>query len=200
MKSTFLAALLMALLPPLLGGCVASKNPVGPVAEAVSEQRLAGSWQYVGEQGREWDFLHVFVEDDAKTLEVVAINSGERAWAVLSGHITAVGERRFVNLRIESAGSSLREDLARQGRADSYPYSFIAYRLEDDGRLSLAAPLAQLHDAVKNGRLAGETAGDYDAFISDSSAKIAEVLGAIPEADLFDDAAVYKRIAAAATP
>ena len=200
MRSTLLTAVLMALLSAFLGGCVASKNPIGPAAEAVGEPRLAGSWQFVGEQGQEWDFLHVFVDDDARALEIVAINSGERAWVVLSGHVTAVGERRFANLRIESAGPSLKEDVARQGRADSHPYSFIAYRLEDDGRLSLASPLQQLHAAVKNGQLAGETVGEYDAFISDSSAKIAEVLGAIPEAELFDDPVVYKRIAGPASP
>lgn len=195
MRSSVMTAMLVAMLAALLGGCVASKNPAGPAAEATSEPRLAGSWEYDGSHGQEWDYLHIFLGEEGKALQIVAINSGERTWAILSGHVTADGERRIASLRVDAAGPSLQEDLARQGKADSHPYSFIAYRLEGDDRLSVAYPLEQLYQAVKSGQLAGETVGEHDAFISDSSDKIAAVLRAIPEADLFRDPAVYKRIA-----
>lgn len=195
MRSNVMMAMAAALLSALLAGCAASRNPAGPAAEAASEPRLAGTWQYDGPHGQEWDYLHVFLGDEDKTFQVVAINSGERTWAILSGHVTAVGERRIANLRVEAAGPSLREDLDRQGTSDSHPYSFVAYRLEGDDRLSIAYPLESLYRAVKTGQLAGETAGEHDVFISDSPDKIAAALGAIPEADLFRDPAVYKRIA-----
>lgn len=195
MRSSVMTAMVAALLSALLAGCVASKNPAGPVAEAASEPRLAGTWQYDGPRGQEWDYLHVFLGDEDRTLQVVAINTGERTWAILSGHVTAVGQRRIANLRVEAAGPSLREDLARQGKAESHPYSFVAYRLEGDDRLNIVYPLESLYQAVKSGQLAGETVGEHDAFITDSSDKIAAALGAIPEADLFDDPVIYKRVA-----
>jgi hypothetical protein len=183
----------------LLGGCAASKNPLGPESEAVSEPRLAGSWQYDGDERGEWDYLHVLAGEHT-TFQIVAVNSEERAWVVLSGHVTAVGEHRFVNLRILQAPQEIDADVERHGRKDTHPYSFIGYRFEDDGRLVLAYPLEALHAAVMAGRLAGTTDGDYDVFITDEPAAISAVLGGLSDAELFREPIAYRRIAAALPP
>lgn len=195
-RSGWLTVVIGAVLAGVLGGCAASQNPAGPESEAVSEPRLAGAWQYAGDKGDGWDYLHVF--PNGSTLEIVAVSSEEKGWAILSGYVTAVGERRFVNLRITDASAALKADLDKQERVDSHPYSFVAIRFDGDDRLAVAYPVEQLHAAVKDGRLAGEIVGDYDVFITDNSAKIAAVLGALDDGDLFEDPVPYRRIAAPA--
>jgi hypothetical protein len=181
-----------------LAGCAASQNPLGPEGEAASEPRLVGTWQYAGDKGGGWDYLHVFPHESGSTIEVVAVNSADKGWAVLSGYLTAVGERRFANLRIVEASAALRADLDKQAHKDSHPYSFVAVRFDGDDRLSIAYPVEQLHAAVKDGRLAGETVGDYDVFVTDSSANIAALLGGLGDGDLFKDPLLYRRLPAAA--
>jgi hypothetical protein len=195
MRSCWLA-LVIGMLAVGLTGCAASQNPLGPESEAVSEPRLAGAWQYVGDKSGGWDYLHVFQSGNGSAIEIVAINSEDKGWAVLSGYVTAVGERRFVNLRIVDAAAALRADLDKQPHKDSHPYSFVAIRFDGDDSLAVAYPVEQLHAAVKDGRLAGETVGDYDVLISDSAANTAALLGGLGEGDLFKDPLLYRRIPA----
>jgi len=185
-----LATLLMAV---ALAGCAASKNPLGPASDAVGEPRLAGVWTSEA-SAADWEFLHILPSDDGKQLQIVAINQGDKSWAVLDGYVTAVGQRRFVNLRVVAADAGLMADVEKSGRKDSHPYSFAAYALDGDDVLRIGYPVEALYQAVKDGRLAGETSGDYDVFIADSSANIADVLGALDDAALFKDPKHYKRI------
>jgi hypothetical protein len=196
MRSGWFAIVVGTVLAGLLGGCAASQNPLGPESEAVTEPRLAGAWQYAGDKTGGWDYLHVLPSGNSSTLEIVAINSEEKGWAVLSGHVTAVGERRFVNLRIVSASAALQADLDKQPHKDSHPYAFVAIRFDGDDRLSVAYPVEQLHAAVKDGRLSGEIVGDYDVFVTDTSANIAALLGGLGEGDLFKDPLLYRRVPA----
>ena len=184
------AALLFAV---ALAGCAASKSPLGPASEAVGEPRLAGTGASEG-SGGDWEYLHILPSDDGKQLQIVAVNQGDKSWAVLDGYVTAIGDRRFLNLRLVAADAGLMADVEKSGRKDSHPYSFAAYALDGDDGLRIGYPVEALHQAVKDGRLAGETSGDYDVFIADSSAKIAAVLGALDDAALFKDPKHYKRI------
>jgi len=177
-----------------LAGCAASKNPVGPASEGVSEPRLAGVWVQEGGNNDRWEYLHILPGADGKQLQIVAVNHGDRSWAVLDGYVTAIGKRRFVNLRLAAADAELMADVDKSGRKDSHPYSFAAYAFEGDDVLSIAYPADPLYKAVKNGQLAGETSGDYDVFVADSSEKIAGVLGAVDEATLFMDPKRYRRV------
>jgi hypothetical protein len=176
-----------------LGGCAASKNPLGAVSEAVAEPRLAGVWTSEGNAG-DWEFLHILPGDDGKQLQIVAVNQGDKSWAVLDGYVTAVGERRFINVRLGAADPGLMADVDKTGHKDTHPYSFAALAFDGDDRLTIGYPVEALHQAVKDGRLAGETSGDYDVFIADSSANIAAVLGALDEAALFKQPKHYKRM------
>lgn len=185
-----LAALFVAV---ALAGCAASKNPLGPASDAVSEPRLAGVWAYEGGDDR-WEYLHILPSDDGKQMQIVAVNQGDKSWAVLDGYVTAVGQRRFINLRLAAADPGLMADVVKTGRKDSHPYSFAAYAFDGDDVLRLGYPLEALHQAVKDGRLAGAVEGDYDVFIADSSDKIAAVLGALDDATLFKEPKQYKRV------
>jgi hypothetical protein len=176
-----------------LAGCAASKNPVGPASEAIGEPRLAGVWAYDGGDNR-WEYLHILPADDGKQLQIVAVNQGDKSWAVLDAYVTAVGELRFVNLRLAAADAGLMADVDKSGHKDSHPYSFAAYAFDGDDVLNVTYPQEPLYKAVKDGRLAGETSGDYDVFIGDSSANIAAVLGALDEAALFQQPKKYKRV------
>jgi hypothetical protein len=184
------AALLFAV---ALADCAASKNPIGPASEAVGEPRLAGVWATDG-GGDRWEYLHILPGDDGKQLQIVAVNQGDKSWAVLDGYVTAIGDRRFINLRLAAADAGLLADVDKSGRKDSHPYSFAAYAFDGDDVLSVTYPQEPLYKAVKDGRLAGETSGDYDVFIGDSSANIATVLGAVDEATLFKEPKRYKRV------
>ena len=177
-----------------LAGCAASKNPVGPESEAVSEPRLAGVWVQEGGDNDRWEYLHILPSADGKQLQIVAVNHGDKSWAVLDGYVTAVGERRFVNLRLAAADAELTSEVDKSGHKDSHPYSFAAYAFDSDDVLSISYPQEPLYAAVKDGRLAGETSGDYDVFVADSSDKIAAVLGAADEATLFKDPKRYRRV------
>lgn len=187
------------LLAGVLAACAASQNPIGPESEAASEPRLAGTWQYDGDKGG-WDYLHIFPSEDGKALEIIAINGEEKAWAILSGYVTASGDRRYVNLRLANASPAIMADVQKQGQHDRYPYSFVAFRFDGDNRLLFVYPIEQLYAAVKAGRLAGATAGDYDVSVSDTSANIAAEMAAVSDAELFKDPGAYRRISAAASP
>jgi hypothetical protein len=180
-----------------LGGCAMSNNPVGPASEAVSEPGLVGTWQYAGEKSDGWDYLNVFQSESGNTLEIVAISSEDKSWAILAGHVTAVGERRFVSLRLTAGSEAVMRDSAKQGPVGDHPYSFVAYRLDGGDKLVIGYPLEPLQEAVKGGKLAGSAAGEYDVVIDDSSANIAAALGAVPDAQLFKEPLPYRRIAAA---
>jgi hypothetical protein len=179
-----------------LAGCAASKNPLGPSSEALSEPRLAGVWAYEGSGNDSWEYLHILPGDDGKQLQIVAVNQGDKSWAVLGGYVTAVGDRRFVNLTLVAADAGLTADVDKTGRKQSHPYSFAAYAFDGDDRLTIGYPVEALHQAVKDGRLAGETSGDYDVFIGDSSANIAAILGGLDDAALFKDPKRYRRVKA----
>jgi hypothetical protein len=184
------AALLFAV---ALAGCAASKSPLGPASDAASEPRLAGAWAYEGSNDGS-EYLHILPSDDGKQLQIVAVNQGDKTWAVLDGYVIAVGERRFINVRLTAADPGLMADVDKTGHKDSHPYSFAAYAFDGDDHLTIGYPVEALYKAVKDGRLAGETSGDYDVFIADSSANIAAVLGALDDAALFKDPKHYKRI------
>jgi hypothetical protein len=184
------AALLMAV---ALAGCAASKNPLGPGSDAVGEPRLAGVWTSEGNTA-DWEFLHILPSDDGKQLQIVAVNQGDKSWAVLDGYVVAVGERRFINVRLTAADPGLMADVDKTGHKDSHPYSFAAYAFDGDDHLTIGYPVEALYKAVKDGRLAGETSGDYDVFIADSAANIAAVLGALDDAALFKEPKRYRRI------
>lgn len=194
-KIRTVAALVIAV---ALGGCAMSKNPVGPAGEAVSEPGLVGTWQYAGDKSDGWDYLHIFPSGTGNAVDVVAISSADKTWSVLNGYVTAVGERRFVSLRLKTATESVLQDAAKMAAAADHPYSFVAYRLDGSDKLMIAYPLEQLQQAVKSGKLAGKIAADseYDVIIDDSSANIAAVLGAIPDGELFKDPLPYRRVAA----
>jgi hypothetical protein len=176
-----------------LAGCAASKNPLGPTTAAISEPRLAGVWVSAGSAG-DWEYLHILPSADGKQLQIVAVNEGDKSWAVLDGYVTAVGQRRFVNLRLAAADPGLMADVDKSGHKDSHPFSFAAYTFDGDDGLSIAYPAEALHQAVKDGRLAGETSGDYDVFVTDSSDKIVAVLGAVDDATLFKEPKRYRRV------
>ena len=179
-----------------LAGCAASKNPVRPASDAVSEPRLAGVWAYEGSGNDSWEYLHILPSGDGKQLQIVAVNQGDKSWAVLGGYVTAVGNRRFVNLTLVAADAGLMADVDKTGRKESHPYSFAAYAFDGDDRLTIGYPLEALYQAVKDARLAGETSGDYDVFIADSSANIATILGALDDTALFKDPKRYRRVKA----
>jgi hypothetical protein len=186
-----IAALLTAV---ALAACAASKNPVGPASEAVSEPRLAGIWTYGGKEESRRDILHIIPRDDtATTFDIIFVDHADSDWAVLDGYVTAIGERRFVNLQLRAASASLMTEIDSQGHKDSHPYSFVAYAFEGDDVLRTALPRETLYNAVKEGRLAGETSGDYDVFVSADSGDIAAFLGTVDAADLFKDAHRYQR-------
>lgn len=194
MKPTLMTTLLTALLSALLCGCVASQNPYGPESEAVSDPRLVGGWQREGERGS-FEFMHIWPRPDGKTLEIVGVNNSEKVWAVLSAHVNADGDRRYASLRMSDSSAEISADLQKEPRYGTHPYSIVAIRFDGDDRLLVAYPVEQLHAAVKAGNLAGETSGDYDVFISDTSAKIAAALAKVSDADLFKEPLAYRRIA-----
>jgi hypothetical protein len=183
----------VALLTALLIGCAASTHPVGPLSEAVTEPRLAGVWENEGSADHD-EYVHILPSEDGKQLQIVAVDHGDKSWAVLDGYVTAVGEKRLLNLRIAAASARLVADVEGSGHEDTHPYAFAAYAFEGDDRLAVAYVYEPLREAVKEGRLAGEMDGEYDVYVADSPAAITAVLGAVESAALFEDAERYRRV------
>jgi len=180
-----------------LSGCVASTNPIGPPDAAVEEPRLFGVWTADGggEGNRAWEYLHILPkDDDRKHLDIVVANHEEKIWVVFDGYVTAVGGRQFIDLRVIAADAATMAQIAKYEKRDIYPYSFAAIAFESDGRLKAAYAGEVLAKAVHDGKLAGETQGDWDVFVSSPSEAIAEVLAGADEAVLFAKAVYYKRL------
>jgi hypothetical protein len=163
------------------------------VSEAVAEPRLAGVWAHEGGADHD-EYVHILPSDDGKRLQIVAVDHGDKSWAVLDGYVTAVGEKRLLNLRIAAADAKLTADVEESGHKDTHPYAFAAYAFEGDDRLAVAYVYEPLREAVKEGRLAGEMDGEYDVYVADSPAAITAVLGAVETAALFEDAERYRRV------
>lgn len=161
---------------------------------AVGEPRLAGIWTYGGEDDTRKDILHVIPLDNGdRSFDIVFLDHADRDWAVLSGYVTAVGGRRFVNLQLRAASDGLMADVDTQKGNGSQSYSFVAYAFEGNDILRLGFPREALYKAVAEGRLAGETSGDYDVFVSAGSPEIAAFLGSVDAAELFAEAHRYRR-------
>ena len=183
------------LLAAALAGCAASKNPIGPASEAVSEPRLAGTWASEGGDNR-WEYLHILPSKDGQQLQIVAVNEGDQSWAVLDGYVTEASGHRFINLRLAAADAELTADVDKTGHKDTHPYSFAAYAFDGDDVLTIGNLVELLYNAVKDGHLAGETSGDYDVFIADTSANIAKVLGGLDTPTLLKQSKHYRRVKA----
>jgi len=189
-------ACLALLLAVLLGGCMASQNPVGPLSEAVNDERLLGSWR--SDKTGETEFVHVLRRNGASDLamEIVVANQ-ENGWLVFRGHVTTVGDGRYISAKLVTADDGTLEEVGKSPVKDSHPYSFAAYKLEGDDTLIVATPIEAVHTAVAEGRLAGKTEGEYDVYVTDSSANIAAFLGGLDDAKLFTDPVRYSRVKSA---
>lgn len=179
-----------------LSGCVAATNPIGPPEAAIEEPRLFGAWIAEGDSNRAWEYLHILPKgDDRKHLDIVVANHQEKTWVVFDGYVTAVaGGRQFVDLRVIAADAATIAQIAKYEKRDLYPYSFAAIAFESDGRLKAAYAGEVLAKAVHDGKLAGETQGDWDVFVSSPSEAIADVLAGADEAVLFAKSVYYKRL------
>jgi hypothetical protein len=192
--SRLLAGLLLA---ASLSGCVAATNPIGPPEAAAEESRLLGVWTADGGGGdnRAWEFVHILAQgDDRKHLDILVANHEEKTWVVFDGYVTAVGERQFLNLRIDAADATTTAQMEKYPQRANYPYGFAAIAFESDGRLKVAYAGEVLAKAVQANQLAGETQGDWDVFVSAPSESIANILAGADEAVLFAKPFYYKRL------
>lgn len=187
MFSKLLASVLLALCS---AGCPASQDPIGPLSEAVAEPGLAGMWEYA--EGEVWEYqqLHIYAGEDGKSLEILV--AGEDGWVVLSGYVTAIGSRRYVNLRFHDGSQEARDDANEV--SSTHPYWFCAIRFDEAGRLEVGM-LGQLVEAAQAGRLRrSESRGYSGTLISDTSANIAALAAALSDEGVFKEAIVYRRV------
>ena len=170
------AAALLALLAGCLPGSV---NPVTPPEAGLDAPELLGLWRAAVEE--DTVYIHV-LRGEGAALEVVAVNhraDGGGGTDLYRAHVSAVGARRYVNLRPAVADAN-----------DGAPYWILGYEPGEDSALTLLFLSSDtLARAVTDGRLAGEVTGDSfgeAVRLTGSGQEIAAFLAATSAKELFD--------------
>lgn len=163
-----------------LAGCLpGSVNPVTSPEAGLDAPELVGLWRSTVEE----DTLYIHVlRGDGAALEVVAVThapDGSGSTDLYRAHVSAVGGRRYVNLRPAVAPTD--------GRAQ---YWIVGYEPGDDDALTLLFLSAEtLAQAVSDGRLAGDTMEDSfgtNVRLTGSGQEIAAFLAGTSAKELFD--------------
>jgi len=185
---------LLLLLCAVSSGCPVSQHPVGVRADAVSEPRLAGTWEGVSgddDEDSDWRRLHVFADSSATSFDVVAID--DDGWAVLHGYVTVHDGRRYLNLTLRDASDEILRDV-RETR-ETYPYWFAAIRFEDADEVEVAFLVDTISELIRDGRLAGTPGSQqHETRLTSTSDEIASELAAKRDVDVFADALRYRRL------
>jgi hypothetical protein len=188
--------LLFGLLPALLPACLPeSRNPVTPVEAAIPDDRLIGLWS--GQVADEKIFLHVLKADHNK-LDILVVShrpDGGGAIDRYQGHISALGDRRFVNLQAV-------EDSTVDDSNPDLSFLIVGYDLAGPDRLVTRFLAEQpLVDGIAAGALTGEVTDEGEALgrsivLSSDSADLAKYLAAGDSAAIFDRSVEFVRVSA----
>ncbi|MGH6930827.1 MAG: hypothetical protein ACREEE_00180 [Dongiaceae bacterium] len=143
-------------------------------------------------------FLHVLRATGGQ-LEVLVVShrpDGSGGTDLYQGHVSALGDRRFVNLR--PAGNTSVDD-----SNPDLNYLIVGYEFDDAGHL-VAHFLAEqpLVDAIAAGTLTGEVTDDGDGFgrsivVTADSSRLADYLAAGNATVILDKAMTFDRTPAA---
>jgi hypothetical protein len=204
--SRTIALVIVLCLAGTLNACaLMSQNPIGPESAATSDPKLWGSWR--GRTNLGTNFLHILPRrgTGGRLLDVIYVDHGKRdTWHQFEGYVTALPNgRRYVNLRLVSADH---ESLAQVDRnypeRSAYPYSFLPYTFDDDGRLQVGIPPSKvLREAVEAHKLAGTMIGSGVPVVAlaDSSVNISKYLESVNYDSLFFPGVtqIFDRVAAA---
>jgi hypothetical protein len=174
----------------VLAGCLPeSANPITPPEQGLDAPELHGLWR--SEMAETTLYVHV-LRGAGPELEIVAVghdadNTGSADLYV--GHVSAVGPRRYLNLRPADA------------QADAAaPYWIFGYeRGDDDGITLLFLSADTLARAVDDGRLTGEVTTDSvgrSVRLTASGEEIAAYLNETATKELFDRAIDFQPVAA----
>jgi hypothetical protein len=185
---------LIGFLPALLPGCLPeSRNPVTPVEAAVADDRLIGLWSARVED--ENLFLHVLKADHNK-LDILVVShhrDGSGAIDHYQGHVSALGDRRFVNLQPV-------EDSTVDDSNPDLSFLIVGYELAGPDRL-VARFLAEqpLVDGIASGALSGEVTDEGEALgrniiLTSDSQDLAKYLTAGDSAAIFDRSVEFVRM------
>lgn len=189
----FVQNLLFGLLPVLLLGCLPeTRNPITPPETAIEDDRLLGPWSARVED--EDIFLHVLRADNNRLAILVVSHRPDGRGNIdnYQGHVSALGDRRFVNLRPVEDGSvdNSNPDLG---------YLIVGYEWDGPDRL-VARVLAEqpLVDAIAAGSLTGIVTDDgsglgRDVMLTAESAQLATYLAAGDPAVIFDESLIFER-------
>ena len=189
----FVRNLLLGLLPVLLPGCLPeTRNPITPPEAAIEDDRLLGLWSARVED--EDIFLHVLRADNNQLAILVVSHRPDGRGGIdnYQGHVSALGDRRFVNLRPV-------EDSTVDNSNPDLGYLIIGYDWDGPDRL-VARFLAEqpLVDAIAAGTLTGSVTDDgaglgRDVMLTAESAQLAAYLTAGDPAVIFDETLTFER-------
>jgi hypothetical protein len=189
--------ILLALGPLVLGlaACIPeSQNPAGDPAKATTEAALYGLWQADWEDGRL--FLHL-LDAGHGMVDVFVINhkkGGAGEADHYQGFVSSVGQRRIASLQLVDSGG--------EDSGGPATYVFLAYQLDDKGRLDVHffddKPFIA---AVTAGKLQGQVTGQGDSqtvLLTDETAKLVAFIAATDDATLYGKDLLFRRLYAAA--
>lgn len=183
-----LAGLFMA---ALLSGCLGSKNPITPADTAQIDERLLGAWVTTDMYHNETDYMHVMRRSGGimtiHEIRYYGDDSGSQSSA--QGHVSVLGERRFLNLQGAPDGG---------GPEEAARYTFVAYEFNDRGDLIVHLLSERtIGEAFESGRLEGKVDFNPDfvaTLVSDSSERIAEYLHGTDTSVLYERKVTFRRV------
>lgn len=137
---------LLAALVLLLGGCVPySEHPLTAPDPVRTDQALFGTWYWV--ESNEQGYVHIGTEEESGRMWILMVTmkaDGELELSRLAGHVSQIGEHRYLNLKWLGPDS------------DSTDWLTLSYRLEGNALQVAVMSGNPVEEAIVQGRLAGE--------------------------------------------
>ena len=192
-RIVFVLMLVMLAALPVAGCLPESRNPVGPLVNAIEDERLFGVWFVRFED--ENIVLHILKDRDRRFDLAVVSHRADGAGAIdlYQGYVSAAGDRRFISLQSS-------EDSGADISNPELNYLIASYELDGNERLTVRFLTEQpLVDAIAAGRLAGEVTDNGDeltrsVLLTSDSEQLSAYLAAGDPALILDDALVFQRL------
>ncbi|HOJ65304.1 MAG TPA: hypothetical protein PLE45_12880 [Spirochaetota bacterium] len=171
-----------------LNSCLlTSKNPLGKIEDAISDDKLIGLWQFKNLKEKESGYLLIFRNND-KSYELIVFDSKFKSEEILYcyAYISEIDRERYFNIKIlQREGHSLIE------RGDDYIFSH--YKIKNGTLIISLFNEDFIKKAILENKLQGSVDNKFNSIlITDTTENIINLIKNSSLNDLLDKEKTYQ--------